>query len=106
MLVGLLPTLSIVRGAAFNSLLFSQCANVLRIHKIDLREDIPLYQLSTLKENQPIRGFWYRAQLVAVKKNINKNIIDQKTTKTSKQVLVKRKKGKPEWVNIDQVLGL
>ena len=106
MLVGLLPTLSIVRGAAFNSLLFSQRANVVRIHKIDFREDIPLYQLSTLKENQPIRGFWYRAQLVAVKKNNNKNIIDQKTTKTSKQVLVRRKKGKPEWVNIDQVLGL
>lgn len=79
---------------------------MVRIHKISFREAIPLYSLSTLKENEPIRGYWYRAQLTAVKKNINKKIIDQRTTKTSKQVLVERKKGHPQWIDIDQVIGL
>jgi hypothetical protein len=40
-----------------------QRALVRRIFKINFREDIPLYQLSSLKGNEPIKGWFYRAQL-------------------------------------------
>jgi hypothetical protein len=45
-------------------------------------------------------------ELIAIPKKINKKIIDERTTKTSKQVLIEKKSGETEWVNIDQVLGL